>query len=184
MSLVYAGECSITKLPKNGWIEYSVGSQKLSPGEITNAYTMVNYKCFPNHIVDGSALNICDQGAWKYPIPDCQPRCRASVITGVSFDATTCYLDDVEVPCTEPAKPNTTAHISCRRRYERESGAKQQIITCGEDGTWNPLPNACSPICGNPIKFSFDALRSAHTFQRNQLLHDINLIVEIFDLRI
>lgn len=151
--VVGAGECVIMKLPKNGWIELPFGSHdKLSPGEIINAFTIVNYKCFPNHIVDGgSTSNICVENAWKYPIPDCQPRCSANVITGVSFDATNCYLDNVEVSCHEPAKPNTTAYLSCRRRYERESGAKQQIVTCGEDGVWEPLPNACSPICGNSI---------------------------------
>lgn len=42
----------------------------------------------------------------------------------------------------------TYARVNCRDRYVRQSGSKQQIITCGDDGVWTPLPDTCSPICG------------------------------------
>lgn len=48
--------------------------------------------------------------------------------------------------CSDPAKPGTIAHIKCRDRYERQG--KQQIVSCGENGKWNTLPEACSQICG------------------------------------
>lgn len=144
-----AGACRVTKVPRNGWIEYAFEPRdKLSPGEIVNSITTVNYKCLVNHLIEGPTANFCFQGAWRNPVPDCQPRCSTKAITGVSIVATSCFLNDVEVRCSDPAQPGTYARVNCRDRYMRQSGSKQQIITCGDDGVWSPLPDVCSPICG------------------------------------
>lgn len=143
--------CRVTKIPRNGWIEYSTPPHdRLSPGEFVNSLTSVTYKCLENHIIDddSNAANICFRGEWKEAIPNCQPRCSTKSITGVSIVASSCYLDDQEVRCSEPAKPGTIARINCRDRYERQTVARQQIITCADDGIWNPLPETCSPTCG------------------------------------
>lgn len=146
---VIIGACRITKVPRNGWIEYSSPPyDKLSPGEIVNGFTTVNYKCLVNHLIEGPTANFCINGAWRSPIPDCQPRCSTKAITGVSIVATSCFLNDAEVRCSDPAQPGTYARVNCRDRYVRQSGSKQQIITCGDDGVWAPLPDVCSPICG------------------------------------
>lgn len=113
-----------------------------------NSITTVNYKCLENHLIEGVTANFCFQGAWRSEVPDCQPRCSTKAITGISIVATSCFLNDVDVSCSEPAKPGTIARVNCRDRYERQSGSKQQIISCGDDGIWSPLPDTCSPICG------------------------------------
>lgn len=135
-------------MPRNGWIEYASDHNKLSPGEFVNTLTTVNYKCLENYLVEGPTANFCFQGRWRNEIPDCQPRCSTKAITGVSIVATSCFLNDIEVRCSEPAQPGTIARVNCRDRYERQSASKQQIISCGDDGIWSPLPEVCSPICG------------------------------------
>lgn len=144
---MFVGACRISKVPRNGWVEYGTG-EKLSPGEIVNSLNLVEYKCLDNHLIDGQSANYCFQGQWRNPVPDCQPRCSTKAITGVSIFAASCFLNDVEVRCSDPAQPGTIARINCRDRYTRQSGSKQQIITCGDDGIWSPLPDVCSPICG------------------------------------
>lgn len=145
-----SGACLISKIPRNGWVEYSVPPYtKLGHGEYVNNLNGVQYKCLDNHLVNGPEANLCVQGNWANPtIPDCKPFCSTKVISGVSIDATSCFLNDLEVRCSEPAQPGTIARINCRSRYERAVAAKQQIISCGDDGIWSPPPEVCSPICG------------------------------------
>lgn len=141
----------MTKIPRNGWIEYATPPHEhLSPGEFVNSLASVTYKCLENHIIDedSSAANFCFRGQWRNEVPNCQPRCSTKSITGVSIVASSCHFDDLEVRCTDPAKPGTIARINCRDRYERQTVARLQIITCSEDGIWNPLPETCTPICG------------------------------------
>jgi len=95
-----------------------------------------------------NAENLCFNGKWATEVPDCQPFCSTKVITGVSIVATSCFYNDVEVRCSEPAQPGTIARINCRDRYERSNPTKQQIISCGDDGNWSPPPEVCTPICG------------------------------------
>lgn len=136
-------------MPRNGWIEHAAPPKdKLSVGEFVTQLTQVNYKCLDNHLIKGSNVNICFNGSWRSEVPDCQPFCSTKAITGVSIVATSCFLDDVEVRCSDPAEPRTIARINCRDRYERDVAAKQQIISCGDDGVWFPLPTLCTPICG------------------------------------
>lgn len=143
------GACRISKIPRNGWVEYAFPpNDKLGPGEFVNSGTIVNFKCLVNHIIEGPTANFCFQGKWKDQVPDCKPRCSTKAISGISITPTACYLNDIEVRCSEPAQPGTIARINCRDRYERQSTAKQQVINCGDDGIWSPLPETCSPICG------------------------------------
>lgn len=145
----HAGSCRILQIPRNGWIEEAAEpNDKLSPGETVNPLTTVNYKCLINYFIKGKTTNICIQGAWRNPIPDCQPTCSTKAITGVSIVATSCSLNDVEVDCSQPAQPGTIVRINCRDRYERQSGSRQQILICDDDGVWSPSPEVCSPICG------------------------------------
>lgn len=121
--------------------------QKLSYGDAVPSITGVRYRCNENHLVDKEDNNFCFNGEWKNDVPDCQPFCSTKVITGVSIQATSCHLNDAEVRCSEPARPGTTARINCRNRYEMP-GARQQILSCDENGNWSPQPQVCTPICG------------------------------------
>lgn len=151
-----AGACHITKVPRNGWIENPFDNKEsLSPGDFVNSYTTIIYKCFKNHIIVGATANTCIQGAWRKPVPECQPRCRAEAIFGASIFASGCFLDGKDVECNEPAKLGTTAHIKCRDHYEWKSTSKEQIITCGDDGVWLPMPDICSPICGIKTEYEY-----------------------------
>lgn len=145
----FAGACRIEKVPRNGWIEYAADKIPVSHGEYVNSFTNVNYKCLDNHLIEGPTGNLCLRGQWTNEIPDCQPRCSTKAITGVSIAPTSCFLNDVEVRCSEPAQPGTIARINCRDRYERQSAAKQQIISCGDDGVWSPLPVGFIITCGH-----------------------------------
>lgn len=145
------GACRITKIPRNGWIEYASESRdKLSTGEFVHSITTVNYKCLENYMIEGQAANFCFQGQWRSgDVPDCKPRCSPKAINGVSIIATSCFLNDNEVRCSDPAKPDTIARVNCRNRYERSTTAsKQHITVCSDDGIWSPMPEVCSPICG------------------------------------
>lgn len=141
------GDCLITHVPQNGWIESAQGG-KLSIGEIVNQFSIINLKCSSNSLMEGPTMSLCLQGNLTNPIQDCQPRCSMRLISGITISATSCLLNNVEVHCTDPAKPGTRAHIYCRERYERRSGPKLQITICGDDGVWSPIPEACTPICG------------------------------------
>lgn len=133
---VQSGACRLEKVPRNGWVEYASDQVKLSPGEYVNAFTSVNFKCLENYLIEGPTASFCFQGNWTNAIPDCQPRCSTKAITGVSIVATSCFLNDVAVRCSDPAQPGTIARVNCRDRYERQSGSEQQIISCGDDGIY------------------------------------------------
>lgn len=140
------GDCVIQRVPQNGWIEDAQG-KKLAIGEIVNQFSTININCSANNLAEGQTMRLCHQGKWSSPIPDCQPRCSPRYISGITIVATTCSLNDVEVHCTDPAKPGTQAQVFCRERYERPRGSKQ-ITICGDDGAWKPIPETCTPICG------------------------------------
>lgn len=140
------GDCVIDRVPQNGWIENAQG-RKLAIGEIVNQFTTISINCSENNRLEGSNMRLCHQGKWSSPILDCQPRCSSRYISGITIVATTCLLNNVEVHCTDPAKPGTQAHVYCRERYERSRGSKQ-ITICGDDGSWKPVPETCTPICG------------------------------------
>lgn len=135
------------QIPRNGWIEYSGSERKISYGESVPKSTVVKYGCLDNHLVDGDSYNFCFNGEWKSPIPDCQPFCSTQVISGVSIQATNCFLNDDVVRCNEPARPGTIAHIDCKTRYELP-GVRQQVLSCSDNGQWIPQPEVCTPICG------------------------------------
>lgn len=149
-SFAYAkGACRIDKIPRNGWIESAAPPfERFSPGEYVNPFSVVNFKCLERHIIEGPTASFCTQSKWTNEVPNCEPRCSTKDITGISIIPSSCFLNDKEVRCSEPAKPGTIARINCRERYERGSNARQQIITCDDNGVWSPLPEVCTPICG------------------------------------
>lgn len=141
-----AGDCTIDRVPQNGWIENAQG-RKLSFGEIVSQFSTIHINCSANSLLEGPTMSLCHQGKWTNPILDCQPRCSSRYISGITIVASTCLLNNVEVHCSDPAKPGTQAHVYCRERYERPWGSKQ-ITICGDDGVWKPIPETCTPICG------------------------------------
>lgn len=145
-----AGDCIVEHVPENGWIEDAQG-RKLAIGEIVNQFSIVNVSCFANSLIEGPTMSLCLQGKWSNPILDCQPRCSTRLISGITISATSCLLNNAEVHCTDPAKPGTQAHVYCRERYERRSGSKLEITTCGDSGIWSPMPAPCTPICGEVV---------------------------------
>lgn len=141
----------MTKIPRNGWIQYSTPPHEhLFPGDFVDSLSSVTYKCLENHLVDAenATTNFCYRGQWRHEVPNCQPRCSTKSISGVSIFASICHLGNREVRCTDPAVPGTIARVNCRDRYERQTVSRLQIITCTEEGIWNPLPETCTPICG------------------------------------
>lgn len=139
------GACKIQKIPNNGWIEYDDESNdKVLYSTYVNEYSRVIYKCVDNHVIDGPEFNFCFNGNWTNVISDCVPRCDSKLIIGISIEPVSCTLDDVEVSCTDPAKPGTIARLACRNRYKRAEGSKQQILHCSDNGVWSPIPQQCN----------------------------------------
>lgn len=141
------GDCLITHAPENGWIESAQG-EKLSIGDYVNQLSTINFNCSANSLMEGPTQSLCSEGNFTNPIRDCQFRCNATLISGVTITATSCLLSKVGVRCTDPAKPGTQAHVYCRERYERRSGPTLQITVCGDDGIWSPILKPCTAICG------------------------------------
>lgn len=144
------GDCIITDVPQNGWTESAQG-EKLTIGEIVSQFATVNYKCSANSLIAGPSVNLCYRGNWTNPIQNCEFRCSARLISGISIVASSCLLNNAEVRCSDPAKPGTRARVYCRERYERRSGPELQITKCGDDGIWTPTPEGCTPICGEEV---------------------------------
>lgn len=123
---------------------------RLSVNARVENFAHIKYTCIENHHVIGESMNFCLSGKWLNPMPECQPRCSASVITSITFLAS-CYLKnnnrDSVVRCTDPAVPGTKAHIICKYGYENQR-TPEQMVTCENDGRWSPLPTECAQICG------------------------------------
>lgn len=144
-----AGLCRVTKIPRNGWIEYASELKSvLESGEYVNSGAIVNIKCLDNHVIEGSTANFCFMGRWRTEFVDCEPRCNLKEINSISKVATNCFLNGVEVRCSDPIRPGTTAHVKCRSHYTGPSDSELQITTCGDDGIWSPLLESCAQLCG------------------------------------
>lgn len=145
------GSCRVTDIPSNGDVFFAYDLEtKLKYGASAPNFGQIVYKCIMNHILIGQQNNLCLNGAWTGKPPQCNAYCDPKYINGVTVTPT-CYYKvngtDHSARCTDPARPGTVGIISCARGYERP-GVIQQIVTCGEDGRWSPVPYRCSQICG------------------------------------
>lgn len=151
-SINRTGGCYVTTLPENGYIESeSVPRKMLSLGEYVSEFTRVIFKCNPNHqLASDTLLSFCVKGNWKEDVPNCVPRCSPKVISGVSIEPSRCSFGDEEttVDCSRHTEPGTIARIKCRNHYDRPIGSRYQVVTCGNDGIWSPLPRDCEVVCG------------------------------------
>lgn len=142
-------KCQITQIPHNGFAQLSGSSKRITVNDSLDNYDQIEYKCNDNHFLVGDAGNLCINGKWMRPLPECQPRCNpAEISTTLSF--ADCYRtfneETVNVGCTEPAEPGTVARIFCRYSYHVAGGtvwAQEQQTTCADDGQWLPKPKSC-----------------------------------------
>lgn len=140
-------------MPRKGWIEYGP-HEKLSLGEYVAHQTKVKSRCIKNYAIDASESkwSTCINGEWSTNFPDCFAVCSHKEIASISTKLVDCSLHDNKMDCSKPATQGTIAHIRCRDGYQR-SGARDQVITCDENGIWMPQLKKCTPICGEiPVK--------------------------------
>lgn len=145
-----ASSCRADVIPVNGdaYFQYDP-NKKVSYGEIVDNFISITYKCIENHHLIGNASNICINGRWQSPKPQCKPRCSPTEIQGVTISAN-CFsiVNNVQksTSCIRPVEPGTIAYVSCQRGYEKIG--TQQTLTCDDDGRWQPPPQRCTQICG------------------------------------
>ncbi|XP_032688975.1 modular serine protease-like isoform X2 [Odontomachus brunneus] len=106
------------------------------------------YSCNLGYKIRGSADVSCSlEGKWLN-IPVCiEIRCKA--LSTVSTEARCTYNDDW-VSCESPVLPRTTAMLTCRNSYRRESlfSTQRDRVRCNMNGQWEPEPIRCIPVCG------------------------------------
>lgn len=142
------GSCLITKIPRNGWIVYtSTPNESLSVGDFVSNQALISFMCLPNHRLDRAIEGWCLNGNWSHPTPDCEPFCDQGVINTYTLTGKNCDWNGVAVSCTDPARPNTRATVACQNGYEK-FGSSVQVLNCNSHGQWEPLPQPCTPICG------------------------------------
>lgn len=142
--------CRADIIPVNGDAYYQYDTdKKVSYGEIVDNFISITYKCIDNHFLIGNETNICINGRWQSPKPQCKPRCNPTEIQGVTISAN-CFsiVNNVQksTSCIRPVEPGTIAYVSCTRGYEKTG--PQQTLTCQPDGRWQPSPQRCTQICG------------------------------------
>lgn len=145
-----AGYCRADVIPLNGDAYFeSNPNQIVVYGEILNDFVSIIYKCIENYQIIGNGTNICINGRWQWPKPECLPRCSPTEIQGVTVSAN-CFSirNNIQesTSCIRPVEPGTIAYISCQRGYEKTG--PQQTLTCGANGRWQPSPQRCTQICG------------------------------------
>lgn len=153
------GSCSIEEIPRNGFVQYndSVGSH-LTINETVQNLENVLFTCIENHRIVGNDTIGCRDGNWNENFPQCEPFCPP-IVSKITFFAE-CKLNGEVVNCTDPAKPGTTAKITCKYGYE--SISSEQQTTCASDGQWQSQPKACTQICGQRAEGTSDTLLPWH----------------------
>lgn len=147
---VPTGACRLVDIPRNGDVFYESdpNAVALAYGEVVDSFISVKYRCIHNHHLIGNDTNFCFSGEWTAKAPECKARCNPKDINGVTIVPNCIYGNNsAHVSCDQPAKPETRAMINCARGYERP-GVYQQVVTCGDDGRWNPIPHRCTQVCG------------------------------------
>lgn len=119
----------------------------MSIGEYVQNFAAINYRCNENYRIDGATQTLCLSGEFSHPVRDCEAFCEPRIINTFALQATYCRLNGQTVPCSDPARVGTTADVNCQHRYEK-SGQAVQKVTCNQYGQWQPIPQPCTPICG------------------------------------
>nr|XP_046488012.1 uncharacterized protein LOC124221770 [Neodiprion pinetum] len=110
------------------------------------------YTCRPNYRINGNAAVFCGvKGTWS-EIPECiEIKCNA--LNSPSTTAS-CYHLGKLVSCDSAVSPGIRAQVSCRQGYRTDTTSltsRREIILCTPNGTWEPDPIRCIPICGVAI---------------------------------
>lgn len=91
----------------------------------------------------------CIGGRWFPEVPKCVPLCP--VLTSATVNFVSCTYGMSNVPCTEPAKPNTIVRIECKPSYVYvDPSSVFRSVVCRDDGTWDHPLYKCRPDCGLP----------------------------------
>lgn len=143
--------CRLDNIPIAGNAYYeSNPNQRLQYGEKISNFISIEYRCIENHVLYGNSSNFCIDGKWIFTEPECKPRCSSKKIMGWTLVAN-CKIDENttqrDTSCNAPAVPGTIATVNCQQGYQR-FGSYSHTAVCGSDGRWNPLPEKCTPICG------------------------------------
>ncbi|XP_046750439.1 uncharacterized protein LOC124413710 isoform X2 [Diprion similis] len=110
------------------------------------------YTCRPNYRIKGSTDVFCGvRGTWS-EIPECiEIKCDA--LNSPSTIAS-CYNLGKLVSCDTAVSPGIRAQVSCRQGYRMDTSSltsRRDIIVCTSNGTWEPDPIRCIPLCGVAI---------------------------------
>lgn len=147
------GECRIFSIPNNGRIVLSATQTRLHFNAAVPNYGSVHYECHNNHYISGNALNICINGVWARPVPDCEPKCDIRAISSISH-VTHCSRSANGVNMIVPrcgrhdlVDPGTEARIVCQDGYQSAT-SHEQVTLCRADGSWSRPILPCIQICG------------------------------------
>ncbi|KAJ8686285.1 hypothetical protein QAD02_022079 [Eretmocerus hayati] len=135
------------KLDRNSCQGYSTclpssGMTNIKPG------VALYYSCDPGYTIKGPPSVYCQRSGMLSEIPTCeQIRCRP--LSSASTDAK-CMYEDNWVSCDSPVLPKTTAQLSCRNSYTRDTTdlTRRENIRCNANGEWEPHPIKCVSVCG------------------------------------
>lgn len=116
--------------------------------EVTSG-TEIEYICNKNYDIHGTDFNVCNDGEWTRKQPTCNHYCHSGEINTLSTEAKNCTLNNKITSCSKRSSPGTSAFVNCREFYEGASSS--QMVTCDENGQWQPKPIRCKPICGVPL---------------------------------
>ncbi|XP_026831911.1 modular serine protease [Drosophila erecta] len=117
-------------------LPYRVGS------EIAD-FTVVRLSCSNSTLLLGSDLNLCRNGKWQGPWPDCVSRCRRGIFTRNPSIRSACHYNGDTRDCTDNSSKlfiGTLANVTCATGYKSKGKTSWQTRTCVE------LPRATAPV--------------------------------------
>ncbi|KQS38555.1 LOW QUALITY PROTEIN: uncharacterized protein Dere_GG26766 [Drosophila erecta] len=127
-------------------VQQSTGLQNTGKPETPSAdFTVVRLSCSNSTLLLGSDLNLCRNGKWQGPWPDCVSRCRRGIFTRNPSIRSACHYNGDTRDCTDNSSKlfiGTLANVTCATGYKSKGKTSWQTRTCVE------LPRA-------PLRFGF-----------------------------
>ncbi|XP_034486705.1 modular serine protease-like [Drosophila innubila] len=97
----------------------------------------VRYRCDPQHVLEGTDMNTCDNGKWLAPWPKCVKVCDSRRITiDTRINALCRYQGEIFDCSKEPTILNTTVEVKCGQGYIHQDDVKEDSLFCDSDGHW------------------------------------------------
>ncbi|XP_012281536.1 modular serine protease-like isoform X2 [Orussus abietinus] len=148
--------CRVPEQPRNGrWRLHAAQCQTDHPCTVPSEVrsfdpgTTLIYTCNRNHKPREPVNVICGpEGKWLN-VPNCtEITCKP--LGSASLDAS-CTYEGSYASCDTHVRPRTIASLSCCNSYQKDTSllpTHRNIVTCNENGEWEPEPIRCVPVCG------------------------------------